>query len=427
MHKLGSVLAFVFNKIFAFILIVLILTAVPALAVTSTLTDRDSVKSILSDAKIYDTLPTHILDLIPFEEESEDEGDNQNGPSRGQGMEGPIDEKPTRTVREALEENGLIDPDELVARLKIVIDAEFLQAQVESVLDGLYSFFDGSTDEFAFELTLKDRAEVASRELKAFVTTSLEGIPRCQEGEFEKEDGEDINILDIDCLPPGSNLNVEIDSFMDDVTAEDGPLGEIYTQDDIDISELQVESAKVVYRIATLLTTMFWVAFVSLSVMIILTAGNLHRGFKITGVIHFVLGVLLLLGFGALSGGVDVAEIITENSKDISETQALAIDAVAGPLADEIIAQISGRITTVAIVLLIVGAGGFVLGVLLTKHHVDHLHLHHLRDEEGDKTSDDDKDKVYPEPTKGRSKPPETIAKAAKTPSKPASKPKKSS
>ncbi len=358
MHKAVAVLAFIFNKFAALLLIVLILAAVPTVGVVSTLTDKESVKNVLSEGEVYQNLPKHALDLVPYEEEEQRE------------------DTVVRSIRDVLEENELIDADVLQQKISNVFDGDFMQRQFEGVIDGVYGYIDGSAEQLEFELSLKDKATLAASEIRSFLTTSLERIPRCSEVDIVKLDGGDFEILELTCLPAGSNLAAEIDNFMAEIEASDGPLGETYTQEDLELNEANLEGIKVVYSAMTLFAFIFWVAFLSLSVMVALTAKNIHRGFIVVGVIHFVLGAFFLLSFGAISQGIDMSEIVIENSEDLSASQQEALEQIIKPVAESLAREVAGHTIGVSVAIMLVGLGSFGLGMLLAKHHVEHLQMH---------------------------------------------------
>ena len=394
MHKIGDVLGFIFNKIFIVILLVVLMVGVPLIGITGTFTDREAVKSILAEADVYNTVPENILDIIEIEEpELVVEGFEQQ----------ELDvQTQVRTVRDALEENGLIDPDELIATVKRTLDAGFLQGQVEGVIDGVYSYLDGSSSSFEFELTLRDRVDVVSNELRSFISSSLESIPEC--GPNDIKDGDDIDILDIDCLPPGSMLADEIDSFIDELAETDGVLGQVYTQEDLDLSEVDLEGARIAYSAMSSFALLFWLATIGVAMAVVLTSHSTHRGFKIVGGMLAFIGTAFIIGFSVITNATDFSDIAIEDS-DLSATQEQALLNVLEPVAEQLAAQLNSQVLFTSLALVILGIGSFVLGIYLTKHHVEHVAFHQHHDEQ---------EPVYPEPTKGVSKPAPALANSDK-------------
>ena len=398
MHKLGIILAFVFNKVFLLSLFLLLSVGVPLIGVASTFTSSEAVLSILSEAEVYTTVPDNILDIIELEDDDAEAEPVCTSPSQP-GLpdcqfDGQQPKQPAKTVRQVLEENGLIDPDELITRVKAALDPTFLESQVAELVNGVYGYLDESSDRLEFEVSLRDRSDAVVNELRAFVTSSLDSLPQC--GPSDVQSSEEIEIFDITCLPPGSDIEQEIGKFIDELEAEDGVLGEVLTPEDLDISETDLQGAKIAYQAASAFSLWFWLVVIGVSFAAILTSKTLHRGFKEVGILYAVLGFLFLVAFGTLTSSMEVGEIVIENQDDLTAAQQQAIRNIADPVARELMNDISGHVVKIGIAMVTLGAGSFILGLQLTKHHVEHIQFHHPQDE---KTQDS----VYPEPSKGRS------------------------
>lgn len=396
MHKLGTTIAFIFNKLFLLALVVVIVAMVPWAAIASTLTSADTVKTLLSDSDVYNTIPDNILDIVEFDTSEGDEA-QQQGPRQ------------TQSIREVLEENDLIDPDELIGTVKAAIGDGFLQAQVENLIDSTYRFLDGTDEDWLFTVSLSERSEAAATGFKKFVGTSLAGIPECTSDPFA---GEEVNILEINCLPPGGDVTAEVDKFIDEVTAKDGIFGQVYSPDDLDISGLDLASAKVVYDGFSKVNMVFWLLFVGLSVMVALTAKTIHRGLKMVGIVQLILGALFFVAFGFLATSTSNINSLVDsvenaaigNSSEFSSTQIESAKNITVPLAENLLDQISSRVVTSSVIILVVGAVSIGLGILVGRHHVEHLYLPHHHEHAA---RDAEKDKNYPDAKRGRSKPPE--------------------
>lgn len=354
MHRFGTILAFIANKLFAVVLIMFLFFGIPILGVLSFTTNSADVKQALVEANIYTTVPQNILSIVELESEDGEDRDS-------------------KTIRETLEENGVIDPDRLQELIANVLDAPFLQGQVEGLIDSVYGFLGGETEELSFTLSLQDRADVAATELRAFVTESLADIPVCTEeqaGNFK-----DLDILETDCRPPGDELEREVNKLIDEVTADDGVLGEVYTEDDLDVSSADFAGAKVAYAGAERAPFIFWVVILGMATAVALTAHSIHRGLKMVGIIFGVLGALLFIGFATINANVDVIDFAIEDA-ELSEAQQQAVEAIAEPLSSAVAGAVSSNIALSGMMLIIAGIASFVFGVVLTRHHVEHLQFH---------------------------------------------------
>ncbi len=125
MHKLETVIGFVFNKIFLSSLVVVILILVPVLTLSSTVTNKENVKTWLLEGDIYNTVPDNIIDIIELETTSNNQSSMNNQTN-------------SQTFREILNDNGLLDPDQLITTFRKSLDSQFLRTQVEGLTDSVY-------------------------------------------------------------------------------------------------------------------------------------------------------------------------------------------------------------------------------------------------------------------------------------------------
>lgn len=362
MHKLGDILAFLFNKLFIVLLVLMFVVFVPVIGVISTLTSAEDVQSVLDEADVYTTIPTNIIDIVEIEQQSD------SGSPAAQ----RTDIEPSRTLRAELEANGVIDPDALVATILRTLDRDFLRETTEGVIDGVYVYLDGSASELEFELSLRERKDVVAEELQSLLSSSLSQAPECA----PTETGDELDVLELDCRPPGGELEREINQFINELTDEDGVLGETYTQEDFDISEANLAFVKVGFGALESVAVLFWLAAVGLSFAVVLTAHSTHRGFKEVGVIYGLLGLLFLVLFGIFSSSVSISDMALQNSEEFSEQQLAAIQNITDPVAEAFQANVAGQIIFISIVMVFIGVGSYILGIVLTKHHVEHIGLH---------------------------------------------------
>jgi hypothetical protein len=162
---------------------------------------------------------------------------------------------------------------------------------------------------------------------------------------------------------------------------------------------------QIAYSVLSSIPVLLWLTIIGLSFMIVLTAKNIHFGFKEVGVLYVIFGIVFLVIFGAISSSVEPQSIVLENSDNLTPAQQEAVLNIVEPLGEEIISSIAGRVVVSGAVMTAIGVVSFAFGMYMTKHHVDHLALHTKRLQ---KASDPNKpvptDEVYPRASKGRSK-----------------------
>lgn len=363
MHKLGTVLAFITNKIFIILLVVATLVFAQVVAITSVVSDKTKVKTVLSTANIYKTLPENVLYVVKASDTSGD-------------LDKSAGESPQKTLAAVLEENGFISPKDLTKTITAVVPPEFLKKQTESVIDGTYDYLEGTTNEPSFTISLKDRAGVAKKEIGSLVSTKLASLPVCS-AEQMRTQGADIQILEASCLPPGVSLQAEVDSFTSDLTGSEGVFAKEFTQKDIDISDADAATARFAYSALQSMQWIFWLLFFSFSIVVIVTAKTLHRGLKTVGVINVCVGGLLMFGYLFYVSNLDIVNMMLSNAKNMDQQQLLAIESIGTPLFKAFASQVTGQIVLISTVVMVFGIGCFILGVIATKHHIEHLYLPH--------------------------------------------------
>lgn len=395
MHKLSSVLAFITNKIFIILLIITVLGLAQVVAVAQVITNKDKVKAVLTESNLYTNLPQNAIYVIKLD-------------TSEQTQEGAQTAESSKTLYESLEDNEYINPDDVNRVIVKVISPEFLQQQVEGLIDNSYSFLSQDVPELTFSFSLKERSEAAQNEINAILNEKLAALPVCTFEQLLQIDPNNIDILEAPCLPPGISLQSKINEFTNELTANEGIFAQEFTQKDAQISNVDANLAKYIYSSLKNLIWMFWLLILAYSAVIVLTSKTLHRGLKVVGSILVVTGLLLLGSYLLYIGNYNFAENSITSNQDLSPREAEALNTVVSPIYSSFVDQVVNQITVISLILIALGILLFVLGILATKHHIEHLYLpKHKKEPQpvNAETKSDETPPADPEDKKGDHKP----------------------
>ena len=369
LHKFGSVVAFIFNKLFILAFVIFILVLAPLAVIGSTFSDSGNIKKILDEGDTYTAAIDNALNIIELESKEDNLKQSES--------------KPAKTLYQTLEENELINPDEFTNVIKNTLDKQYLKSQVEPAIDSTYSFLDSSSENLELSFTLKDRKDEFSQELKTYLNTQFSKIPECtpeQVRQFQAK--EDQNLLEQDCLPAGTQVENEVNNFLNEFM-EEGPFNEVYNVDKLGLSNVELNNARTVFGAMSSLPIFFWIGFVLLAAAIVMTAKTTYRGFKEVGIISFITGIILIIEFTIIGNAKNFTDRIADSEDNGVQNQAILN--IVEPMA-EVAANIikSGGIMIGGIIVAI-GILAFVFGIYLKRHHYEHLHIPHFG--HSDKTS----------------------------------------
>jgi hypothetical protein len=232
-----------------------------------------------------------------------------------------------------------------------------------------------------------------------FFKDKLNSLPKCSNSQLVKIAQEGFDPLTAKCKDTRVNLDKEIDTFVAEFTGVDSIFDTEITQEDAEISDANQDIAKFAFDSLGSLTWMFWVLVASFTVVIIVTSKTLHRGLKSTGLMHVVLGATLLLMYLFVVTPTNInSNIVSE--QELSESERQAMLNIVEPLTASFVGKLSSEITVISIILIASGLCLFLIGVLATRHHVEHLYLPRRKHEfkidpdklDKDKTGDKPKD-----------------------------------
>ena len=88
-----------------------------------------------------------------------------------------------------------------------------------------------------------------------------------------------------------------------------------------------------------------------------------------------------MVGFSALAKSADLNDLFVSSSGEFTPGQEQAIRNIVEPVAENLVKEISSHMTIASMSMLIVGLAYFAFGIVLSKHHVEHLQIHHQPDD----------------------------------------------
>ncbi|MBI4086432.1 hypothetical protein HY416_00405 [Candidatus Kaiserbacteria bacterium] len=128
--------------------------------VVSTVRDRDTVKDVLKDARIYEYGPDLALTLY-FEELKKSANDV------GRHL----------TTEEIL--GNRVAEEDLRKGLKEIVPPDWIEEQAERLIDAFYDFLEGKRETLSYSLSLDSRMEQAGDVFTAYLKSKVERLPVC--------------------------------------------------------------------------------------------------------------------------------------------------------------------------------------------------------------------------------------------------------
>lgn len=328
MRVIGRVLRYIVNKIAFFGLFIVISVGIPLWAIVTQISDREGPKAWLEQADTYELAIDNSFKFIQ-------------------------EEAKQQTVGNALEDNPLIDIEALLGTVKSAITPLYLQQQVEAALGGAYDWLEGITQRPQFRFDLRDKKDQVAQNLRIELGTQLAALPACSPEQITPE----FDLLEANCLPPGVDLESEIEKIVDSLAGEDGLLSEVSFDDqDMEIPQEVLVNVPNYYSLGLWLS--FWLlpmlgsTFLLLAVM---SAKSWPKGLRHAGWVFISASIttffvaLLLTQSKAIANSI-LARVTT--SQEATEDATQAIINVFQPLLVTIISSVA-KVTALI-------AGGFI-------------------------------------------------------------------
>lgn len=250
----------------------------------ATILKRDTIKSWLEEADFYNTITDVVLQTANKDVEQQGEG----------GI--PIDDPEVK---------------------KIVAEAfppTYLQGTIEKALDGTYSWLEGDTAKPEFVIDLNDAKTRLAEGLSNYAFNRATDLPACSQEQMQAmaESGEDVELLNVECLPAGTDVNAAAATLRNELLNNEEFLEKTtYTGDDLQVTDNGQEvtldnspsfkRAQTAYKIASYAPYIYGVLILLTSVGIFFLKPTKRQGLRLVSIIFVVSGVLLGISYAGFN------------------------------------------------------------------------------------------------------------------------------
>ncbi len=333
MTQVLAAIRWVLHKLAIVVLGLLIWTFIPLVAVSNNITDSTQVKNWFVESNFYQNVVDQSANLI--------ESDNKSD------------------IKDEVE-GSAINTQQLIKALAPAIPPEFIQTQVERLIDGVYVWLNGDLSRPEFSVGLADRAKEIEKRLAPEITRQLSKLPTCTDANQTNQ--QNFDVLEAKCIPPNFSISAEARKFAKEfISKRDGPVQSRLDDSDLELSNSVLLNAPTVFSTLKLLPTFFWIFLIAFSAITILTSRRWQRGFKEVGS-SFMVGSGILFFFAFLATRLASAPgkyVLDSQDKDVKNEAARA---VLEPLAKVITVDISQTIMVFSGVVFVIGAICFFVG-----------------------------------------------------------------
>lgn len=257
-----SLLAFILS----ILLLIIVVVGIPLASLSTLTAENGSLKTWLKEGEVYENLAEVLVDMALDEIDSEKVG------FLAFASEGQLKEIVTNTLT-----------------------SNFLQTNVEKVIDATYAWFNGDTEKIEFELELTDVQQDLDEYIRDLFEEKFQSMPTCTNS--EDIDSAASDPFSAECLPPGFDSSQFIEESVPKELFLEGKVStdEIF-KDEFFHPELtkRVQDGFGIYKN---LATVVIVTILVLSLIIFIITPGFKNGFLFTGIV-WVLGSCLLL-FGS--------------------------------------------------------------------------------------------------------------------------------
>lgn len=325
MHIVNNILRFVAHKFGLFLLANSLLIGIPLLAISSHITNRETVKGWLVTANTYELLIDESLNLIQRESNNEDGGESK-----------------TKTLGESLNGNQNLNQDALITAMKTVFTPDFIRGEAEVAIDGTYDWLEGLTDKPEFTVSFAQKQQELAIVMGDELEKQLETMPACTPEEVTPN----FDPFESGCLPEGLDIEQEVGRFVNDFAGPEGFLSDaVWTGDDIDLSDQNARRGQLAFKSLSSSGLFVLVGLIFGVVLITFTSkrGKMH-GLKDVG--HTLIGssVLMFIFAFIVSRMESLPGSVIESGDGASESTAAAAKTLIEPLATTISRNISSSI-----------------------------------------------------------------------------------
>lgn len=275
-----------------------------------------------------------------------------------------------------------------------IFPPEWLQGEVESVLDDLLPWLRSDTDDLDMTIDLRDNKQLAYPVVRDFVSQKLDGIPDCQPGQVPDLSSISQGTLP-ECIPGGPdrdsiegqvlnqamavvNASIELAPDTLDLIGEVKSDYETREQflDDFDVPRQVIEYIVDIPQVAV-----YGAMAVVLVIIALLNLPRLKRILRWLGGTMFLAGLPVLVVFTVARLGAPgrVADIVSENVNDVP----IAADRLLSDLVSSAAKDLSMSFVVPAAIILGVGVFCFVLSFVLGGRYDEALAAGEIEESDG--------------------------------------------
>lgn len=269
-QKLGRGLA---SALFKFALLV-----IPVLlAINFVFGKPDTIKKVLKDSNIYSSFSDGIV-----EQAKQDNKEATPG----------VAAAPANAVKDII----------IQGAIKATLTPEFTQSTAEQVIDGTYSWLDGTTEKPNFNIDLTPLKTNLANAVGDGGVAHFQTLPVCTQTQMRQIDPNTVDPLTLPCLPPGINLQAERQKLVNEALANN----EVVEDPSLNADTIKAEGeSQSPFEQASYIPTIFqwskvlpWilgVAGLAAAAGVVLLEEDRRRGIKSLSRTLIVVGVLLLV------------------------------------------------------------------------------------------------------------------------------------
>lgn len=307
--------------------------------VTTHITDREAVKSWVNNPEVLDGVGQVVPEIIS---EALDEGSS---------------------LVQVSETPAGIDTDQLVDAAQEVLTPEYLAGKTDPIIDGIYTWLEGDTEEPEFEADLSDKLNTVIVALKAPLRSELAKLPVCPS---DISHTDDFNLFETPCVPQDVDIDKIVNTFSEFITGSEAEIDFTISSENIDFSEEVISYGPNVFAGLSAMPAFFMVMTILFGVAAVFLAVSRVKGLRKLSWSMILIGAITATGFWLIS------RIDNFNSEANEPLEELIFEKVASPLLKAILADISSTGVLLSLFVVVLG-----IIILLATHVHKKVHKEH--------------------------------------------------
>ncbi|WKZ30787.1 MAG: hypothetical protein QY318_02970 [Candidatus Dojkabacteria bacterium] len=321
--------------LFSALLLIITFLSLNVLVLSSKITDADDVKSWISSSGLYENLVP--IGLLVLED---------------------------RLREGTLEDEIFMTEEEIEELAGSVLEPEWVQEQVEIVIDALYSWLNGDTESIQFTIDLADRKAEIINVINTMLKRKFEAASLCTQSEMLELGDNEFDPFSYSCLPPGMTVeeaHSKVDEFTQAMSEHEAFLADTKLDSSMVMLPPDVEeNAPLVFMALKYGPYALLLLGSLISLLIVATSPNHRFGFNLAAVVWALSGFLLvIISIIITSSYEEFIEIYL--SEIVPQDQIFIVKEIASPLFIAVVLDIArsylyiGLATVMASLLSVVG------------------------------------------------------------------------